>query len=213
MPKKKLPIAWDEGKRLWIKCLNCGLKWYPDARKWKDKDDDKDNKVVRCPKCHSRNPLPPSVVRSLKRQARKYPQVARARTHMYKEYMHYWGDFPNFAFTSPAILTVTSSELQVESYKAGSLHKDWCFSIPLEKVRRIDLFGTKEITAWRIFLIGVLFAAVFKKKQYFLRITYEDDLGLMEDLMLTTFQQDDRRHSKKVALIQNIRSAIRSLKS
>ena len=213
MPKKKLPIAWDQSKRLWIRCLNCGHKWYPDARKWKNKDDNKDSKVVRCPKCHSRNPLPPSAVRSLKRQARKHPKVARTRAHMYKEYMHYWGDFPNFAFTSPAILTVTSSELQLESYKTGSLHKDWCFSIPLEKVRRTDLFATKEITPWRIFLIGVLFAAVFKKKQYFLRITYEDDLGLMEDLMLTTLQQDDKRHSKKVALIQNIRSAIKSLKS
>ena len=212
MPKKKSPIAWDESKRLWIKCLNCGHKWYPNARKWKNKDDNRDNKVVRCPKCHSRNALPPSTVKSLKRQAREYPQVARTRAHMYKEYMQYWGDFPNFAFTSPAILTVTSSELRVDSYEAGSLHKDWCFSIPLEKVRRVDLFGTKEITAWRIFLIGV-FAAVFKKKQYFLRITYEDDLGLMEDLMLTTLQQDDRRHSKKVALIQNIRSAIKSLKS
>ncbi len=61
--------------------------------------------------------------------------------------------------------------------------------------------------------MGVLFAAIFKKKQYFLRITYEDDLGLMEDLVLTTLQQDDKRHSKKVALIQNIRSAIKSLKS
>jgi hypothetical protein len=131
---------------------------------------------------------------------------------MYKEYMQYWGDFPNFPFTSPAILTVTSTELQIESHKAGSLHKDWCFSIPLEKVRRTDLFGTKEITAWRIFLIGALFAALFKKKKYFLRITYEDDLGLMEDLMLTTLQ-DDKRHSKKIALIQNIRSAIKSLKS
>jgi hypothetical protein len=67
--------------------------------------------------------------------------------------------------------------------------------------------------AWRIFLIGTLFAAIFKKKQYFLRITYEDALGLMEDLMLTTLQQDDKSHSKKVAFIQNIRSAIKSLKS
>lgn len=70
---RKLPLEWDEGKRLWIKCLNCGFKWYPDARRWNDRDDDGEDKVVRCPKCRSRNRLPPAVVKFLKKQARKYP--------------------------------------------------------------------------------------------------------------------------------------------
>ena len=75
MARKKEPIAWDEKKRLWLKCLKCGHKWYPDARKWKDKNDDKEKKVVRCPKCHSRNRLSPATVRFLKRQANREPEV------------------------------------------------------------------------------------------------------------------------------------------
>lgn len=132
---------------------------------------------------------------------------------MYREYVQYWGDFPNFPFKSPAILTITPSELRIESYSEVSVHKDWSFSIALEKIRKIEIYRTKEITAWRVFLIGVLWAVVFKKKKYFLRITYEDELALMEDLMLTTFQQDDKKQSKKVAIIQNLRSVIASLRS
>ena len=71
---KRLPLEWDEDKRLWIKCLSCGHKWFPDARRWKDRNDPKDYKIVRCPECRARNPLPPSVVRFLKKQARKYPE-------------------------------------------------------------------------------------------------------------------------------------------
>jgi len=74
MPRKKLPIEWDKKKRLWIKCLKCGHKWYPDARKWKDRNNDKTDKVVRCPKCRFRNRLPPAVVRFLKEQAKREPE-------------------------------------------------------------------------------------------------------------------------------------------
>jgi len=74
VPRRKLPISWDEKRRLWLKCLNCGHKWYPDARKWKDKNSNSEDKVVRCPKCHSRNRLPPAIVRFLKKQAKREPE-------------------------------------------------------------------------------------------------------------------------------------------
>lgn len=71
MPRKKEPIAWDKDARLWVKCLKCGHKWYPDANRWNDKDNDRHHKVVRCPECRYRNKLPPAVVKFLKNQARK----------------------------------------------------------------------------------------------------------------------------------------------
>ncbi len=77
MARKRLPIAWDEEKRLWVKCLKCSHKWFPDARKWKDKNNDKEDKIIRCPNCSAFNPLPPAVVRFLKRQARKYPEIGQ----------------------------------------------------------------------------------------------------------------------------------------
>lgn len=77
MPKNKLPISWDENKRLWLKCLRCGYKWYPDARKWKDRNPDVRDKVVRCPKCSAVNRLHPVIVEFLIKQATRYPEVGQ----------------------------------------------------------------------------------------------------------------------------------------
>ena len=72
MPKNRketVKIAPVRGK-LWLRCRNCGLKWYPDARKWRDKNPVKD-KVLRCPRCNVKNRVPRTVVKYLIEQASK----------------------------------------------------------------------------------------------------------------------------------------------
>jgi len=48
----------------WLKCKNCGEKWYPDARKWRNKNPVED-KFLRCPHCNVKNRVPRAIVRFL----------------------------------------------------------------------------------------------------------------------------------------------------
>lgn len=73
--EKKYPFAWDESKRLFIKCTSCGNKLHPDARRWKDRDGNIDAKIIRCPKCSTRIRLPAAVVAFLKKQASTEPEI------------------------------------------------------------------------------------------------------------------------------------------
>ena len=76
MVKRREPIDWDRNyqdpdAKLWVKCLKCDHKWYPNANMWTEIDDPKQRKIVRCPKCRHRNELPRAVVSFLIKQAKK----------------------------------------------------------------------------------------------------------------------------------------------
>lgn len=57
-------------ERLWLKCRNCRKKWYPDARKWKDKSLTEE-RIIQCPFCHVKNVIPKLVVQHLLKAVRK----------------------------------------------------------------------------------------------------------------------------------------------
>jgi len=74
--KRREAISWEQNyndpdAKLWVKCLRCHHKWYPDAKRWTRIDDPKIRKVIRCPKCRHRNKLPRAVVNFLINQAKK----------------------------------------------------------------------------------------------------------------------------------------------
>ena len=126
----------------------------------------------------------------------------------------YYGGHSDLPLKSPAPalveLSITPKELQfkcVSREYAGN-----SFSIPLEKIRRVDIKKTKEITGWRMFLLGPLFATILKEKKYFIRLAYEDEIDLMQDLLFDTAIGDDESLSLKIGIIKNIRSAIKVLK-
>lgn len=76
MVERKEPIIWDKDYRdpdakLWVKCLRCDYKWFPDAKRWATIEDPKIRKIIRCPKCRYRNKLPKAVVNFLIKQANR----------------------------------------------------------------------------------------------------------------------------------------------
>ena len=123
--------------------------------------------------------------------------------------VQYWGDFPDYPFRSPAILSINEANLKIESFDEVSEHKNWSFKIPLEKIKKLGFVRSEQATAWRLYWMGPLLTHFFPKKTYFIRITYEDELGLMEDLMLTTLQPDPK-DSIKISIIEHIRSQIKA---
>ena len=66
MPKSKIPPVKTDirEKKPWLKCRNCGEKWYPDARKWRTKGPVKE-KFLRCPHCNVKNRVPRVLVKYL----------------------------------------------------------------------------------------------------------------------------------------------------
>jgi len=72
MPKKKRdpPKMNVFGKKPWLKCRSCGEKWYPDARKWRNKNPVED-KYLRCPHCNVKNRVPKVVVEYLIKKAKR----------------------------------------------------------------------------------------------------------------------------------------------
>ena len=67
MPKNRIPPVKTTIKpkgKPWLKCRNCGKKWYPDARKWRNKNPVKD-KYLRCPHCNVINRVPRAIVEFL----------------------------------------------------------------------------------------------------------------------------------------------------
>ena len=73
MPKIRKDIATTNIKtkgRPWLKCRNCGEKWYPDARKWRNKNPVED-KYLRCPHCNVKNRVPKVVVEYLIKKAKR----------------------------------------------------------------------------------------------------------------------------------------------
>jgi DNA-directed RNA polymerase subunit RPC12/RpoP len=76
MTRREEPITWipnprDPDAKLWVRCLRCDHRWFPNASRWTHKDTSKKRKVVRCPKCRHRNKLPRAVVNFLINQAKK----------------------------------------------------------------------------------------------------------------------------------------------
>ena len=65
--KEIVKMATVKGK-LWLKCRNCGHKWYPDARKWRNKNPI-EKKVLYCPQCNVKNVVPKVVVKYLLEKA------------------------------------------------------------------------------------------------------------------------------------------------
>jgi len=67
--KETVKIAPEKGK-LWLKCRNCRKTWYPDARKWRDKNP-AEERIIRCPHCNVKNRIPRSIVRHLLDEANR----------------------------------------------------------------------------------------------------------------------------------------------
>lgn len=67
--KETVKIAPEKGK-LWLRCRNCRKTWYPDARKWRNKNPIGD-RIIRCPYCNVKNIIPRSLVKHLIEEANK----------------------------------------------------------------------------------------------------------------------------------------------
>jgi len=55
-------------KKPYLRCRNCGQKWYPDARKWRTKNP-VEEKILRCPHCNVKNRVPRVIVDFLIKKA------------------------------------------------------------------------------------------------------------------------------------------------
>lgn len=66
MSKSKIPPEKTDirEKKPWLKCRNCGEKWYPTARKSKNKKPAAET-FLRCPQCNFKNRVPRVLVNFL----------------------------------------------------------------------------------------------------------------------------------------------------
>ena len=71
-------------ERLWLRCRSCRKVWFPDARKWKDKNPT-DERIIQCPFCHVQNVIPRSVVMHLLKRVHKtewgYESISSTEKH------------------------------------------------------------------------------------------------------------------------------------
>jgi hypothetical protein len=54
--------------------------------------------------------------------------------------------------------------------------------IPIEKVRDVRFATEKDISALRVWLVGPVLGAFWKKKHYILLIDFEDEFGIIQHL-------------------------------
>lgn len=74
----------DKG-RLWLKCRNCGHKWYPDARRWRDTDINKvTEKILHCPKCQVKNKVPKEALKYLIFRAKRETIIGKGNEIMWR---------------------------------------------------------------------------------------------------------------------------------